>query len=137
MNKIILATAVAAMCITTVIACRWFETKKSADQVVNPLVGKWKIDSIATTNDSSSFGYLLLAMSLDDSLAYDVEFTKDTLIFYQKGGATDKTAYTYNVSGSQLILQDSTREQFVFQKQNDSSATLAAKDSNVIFLKKR
>lgn len=137
MNKIIIATAVAAICVTTVIACRWFETKKVADQVVNPLVGKWKIDSIASPNDSTSFGYLLLAMSLDDSLAYDVEFTKDTLIFYQKGGATDRTAYSYNIPDSKLILQDSTQEQFVFQKQNDSSVSLTAKDSNIIFLKKR
>jgi hypothetical protein len=116
-------------------SCHYFTGKQAA--VENPLLGSWKIDSIATGEDSSGFGYLLLAMAIDDSAAYDLTFEKDTVTFYGKGALPDKTPYVYIDSTHQVVLKDASQEIFVVRQLNDSTTGLQSADSSIIFLKKR
>lgn len=116
-------------------SCRLFTDKQAGS--TNPLLGNWKIDSIAVEADSSSLSYLLLGMSVDEGLPYDFHFDKDTVTFYSKGPDTTKTPYTYIDSTRQLIIQDPDLDTYVVQQLNDSTTGLQGKDSSIIFLKRR
>lgn len=116
-------------------SCQLFTGKQVTP--VNPLLGNWKIDSIAIEEDSSVLGYLLLGMSIDEGLPYDFQFDKDTVTFFSKGAAPAKTPYTYIDSTRQLIIQDKDRDTYVVRLLNDSTTGLQGNDSSVIFLKKR
>jgi hypothetical protein len=127
---LLLITAVSAFS-----ACDLFTPKQTIAQ--NPLLGKWKIDSIATTQDSTAFGYLLLAMSINDSADYDYQFDKDTMFFFGKDALVVKAPYLYNDSSRQLVIEDSTSETYVVRPLNDSITGLHSADSSIIFLKRR
>jgi hypothetical protein len=116
-------------------SCQFFTGRQASSS--NLLMGNWKIDSIATGKDSSAFGYLLLAMSVNESAAYDFQFDKDTLTFYGKDAAPDKRAYHYIDSTHQLVIEDSDMDTYVVKRLNDSTTGLQGKDSSIIFLKKR
>jgi hypothetical protein len=126
----LLITAVCAL-----FACNLFGPKQSTSK--NLLLGKWKIDSIATGKDSSAIGYLLLAMSINDSADYDYQFEKDSLTFYGKDSFVDKATYSFNPTSGQLIINDSTTEYYIVKQHNDSITGLHGTDSSIIFLKRR
>lgn len=121
--------------VCTLSACNLFNTKQTTPQ--NPILGKWKIDSIDTGRDSSSFGYLLLAMSINDSADFDYQFDKDTVTFFGKGALVMKAPYTYNDTSGQLVIKDSTADTYVVKQLNDSITGLHSNDSSIIFLKRR
>jgi hypothetical protein len=116
-------------------SCHFFTGEQAS--VENPLLGNWKIDSIAPGGDSTKLGILLIAMALDDSAAYDLKFEKDTVTFIGKDYAPEKTPYAYIDSVKQIILLDSSDERFVITRLSDSTTTLQAKDSSIFFLKKK
>jgi hypothetical protein len=116
-------------------SCQLFNGKQAAP--VNPLLGNWKIDSISIGADSSSLGYLLLGMSVDEGLPYDFHFDKDSVTFYSKGDASTKTPYTYIDSTKQLVIKDQDLDTYVVTQLNDSTTGLQGRDSSIIFLKKR
>jgi hypothetical protein len=100
-------------------------------------LGKWKIDSNASQDDSSSFGYLLLAMAVDDSAAYDFQFDKDTITFFGKDATPDKVAYTYNDTIKHLVITDEEKDTFLVKRVNDSITGFHGRDSGIIFLKRK
>ena len=116
-------------------SCQFFTSKQADSQ--NPLLGKWKIDSIATRDDSTAFGYLLLALSINDSAAYHYHFDKDSVLFFGKGDYPSKASYKYNDSKKQLIITNGASDIYSVQKANDSVTLLHSIDSAIIFLKKR
>lgn len=116
-------------------SCQLFSGKQAAPD--NPLLGNWKIDSISIGADSSSLGYLLLGMSVDEGLPYDFHFEKDSVTFYSKGDAPTKTPYKYVDSTKQLIILDQDLDTYVVTQLNDSTTGLQGTDSSIIFLKKR
>lgn len=128
----------AALCAAALVlltSCQFFTGKQATP--VNPLLGNWKIDSIAIEEDSSALGFLLLGMSIDEGLPYDFQFEKDTVTFFSKGAAPDKAPYTYIDSTRQLIIRDEDMDTYVVRLVNDSTAGLQGNDSSIIFLKKR
>ena len=99
--------------------------------------GKWKLDSIASKDDSSSFGYLLLAMAVDDSAAYDFQFGKDTITFFGKDAAPDKVAYSYNDTIKRLVVTSAEKDTFLVKRLNDSITGFHGRDSGIIYLKRK
>lgn len=116
-------------------SCHLFTGKQASP--VNPLLGNWKIDSISIGADSSSLGYLLLGMSVDEGLPYDFHFDKDSVTFYSKGGVSEKTPYSYIDSSRRLIVMDEELDTYIVKPLNDSITGLQGQDSSIIFLKKR
>lgn len=122
-------TALMAVAFTALVSCDQSAKPKNA----NPLIGQWKIDSIATT--TNDFGALLLAMSLKDSSAYDMSFTEDSVLLQQKDTVT-KSAYTFNASQEQLFInEDSTV--FTYHLIEPNYIKLTDKDSSTLFLRKQ
>lgn len=129
-GAVLLITAVFAL-----LSCNLFTSKQGS--ATNPLLGKWKVNSIASKDDSSSFGYLLLAMAVDDSAAYDFLFDKDTITFFGKDAAPDKVAYTYNDTVNHLVITNAESDTFLVHRLNDSITGFHGRDSGIIFLKRR
>lgn len=127
--------ALVAVVLISCSSCNLFTGKQASS--ANPLMGNWKIDSIAPGSDSTRLGILLIAMLLDDRAAYDLRFEKDTVTLFSKDSIPEKRPYAYIDSLHQMVLLDSSDERFVVTKLNDSTTALQAKDSSVFFLKKR
>ncbi|MDQ3683313.1 MAG: hypothetical protein M3352_09610, partial [Bacteroidota bacterium] len=104
----------------------------------NPLIGRWRIDSISTGKDTANdLTMLILAMALKDSSTNDYQFTKDSLLTFKNGNAFEGSAYHFDRSTKEFVLKDSTEERFVVNRINDSLLLLTGKDSTQIFLKKK
>jgi hypothetical protein len=119
---------------SALVSCNLFTSKQGT--TANPLLGKWKLDSIASKDDSSSMGYLLLAMSINDSAAYDFQFDKDTIIFFGKS-ETEKIPYIYNDTIKHLITSNEVKDTFLVKRLNDSITGFQGRDSGIIFLKRK
>ncbi len=120
----------------TLISCEWFTSKKV--NVQNPLIGRWRIDSISTGKDTANnLTMLILDMALKDTSANDYQFTKDSLLTFKNGNAFEKTAYFFEPSTQEFILKDSTEERFVVSRISDTLVSLRGNDSTQIFLKKK
>lgn len=130
-------TTLAVLLITAALAllsCDLFTSKKGT--TTNPLLGKWKIDSIATKDDSSALSYLLLAQAVNDSAAYDFQFDKDTITFFGKD-ETEKVPYVYNDTIKHLILTNEEKDTFLVKRLNDSITGFHSRDSGIIYLKRK
>ena len=129
MKKIVLAVLLTAVIIW--VSCNQSPKPKSG----NPLVGQWKIDSIATANNNL-IGVMLLASTLNDSAAFDVSFTPDSVKLHQKDTIT-KRSYAFNTNTNQLFINDEDSNVLSYQVLDPTYIKLTAKDSTIIFLKKK
>lgn len=117
------------------VSCHFFTGKQTASY--NPLLGSWKIDSIAGGRDSSSLKALLLALAVKDSAVYDYHFEQDSISFFGKGETPQKVSYAYIDSTKQLVIMDAETEVYVVRPLSDSTTGLVDRDSSIIFLKKK
>ena len=135
MKKKTFTAAFTAAAFVLFISCNG--SQKEQVDVSDPLVGKWRIDSIQPGNDSTALGHLFLAFSRNDSLDFDYQFGKDSVTFYGKRSA-ETTKYTLDTAKKELIFGDSASNGiYRFNRLNDSTVALIDKDSVVILLKKR
>ena len=135
MKKKTFTAALLAIAFAFLVSCN--RTQKRKADTSDPLVGKWRIDTIQPGNDSTALGHLFLAFSRNDSLNFDYEFRKDSVTFYGKR-STETTKYTLDTVKKELVLGDSTEhEVYRFNRLNDSTVALIDKDSAVILLMKR
>ena len=129
MKKTVFAALTAAS-FTALVSCN----QSAKPMASNPLIGQWKIDSIASP-DNNMIGVILLASTLNDSATFDMNITADSISLHQKDTVT-KTGYTFNSNTNQLLLQE---DPTVLQYQPISPAyiKLTATDSTTMYLRKR
>jgi hypothetical protein len=65
-----------------------------------------------------------------------LSFTKDS-VFSHSIYSTDKVEYSFDKKANQLKIKDSVDQSFAYNKVNDSLITLTAKDSAILFLRKK
>jgi hypothetical protein len=126
--------SIAALFAATILlaACNWFRAKTK--EPVNPLLGKWKIDSLAPGKDSSLAAFFL-AKAIHDSSGVVANFTNDT-IFSSSVDGVDTTFYSFDLKKNLLKAAGPSNEVFSFARVSDSLVTLTSRDSLVFFLKK-
>lgn len=130
--KIKIYAALIAAASIALFSCDWFskKTKKS-----NPLIGNWKLDSIDVGKDSSLVHAFVAIAIKEDSNAMELKFTQDSFLI--SGNKPDTAKYWFNEKSNQLVVKESTDELYSYHRINDSTVSLTAKDSSVLFLKKR
>jgi hypothetical protein len=126
MKKVTLAAFTAAF--ITLVSCN------QASKTSNALIGQWKIDSIATP-DNNLIAEMLFASILDDNAAFNVTITKDSVMLHEKDTVT-KFSYTFDSLKKQLLLKEDSTV-LIYQPIDTSYIKLTAKDSTIIFLRKR
>jgi len=99
------------------------------------LVGNWKLDSVKTGADSNLIYFMLLSSMQKDSSEIDFLFTKDSLFTFA-GDEKDTNAYRFNEKKNEVTIQGDEKELYLFNKLNDSTITLTAKDSTSLYLVK-
>ena len=130
-----IAAFITAATIITIASCHWFKSNTEA-KASNPLIGKWKIDSVTLGRDTSLAHALLLIAMNEDSSGTKVAFTQDSLFTSSKSG-TDSLVYNFNEKEKQITIKDSSSYVYSFETISDSIVSLTAtKDSSVVFLKK-
>lgn len=131
--KIKVFVALVATATIIFISCNWFNSKKK--ETSNPLIGEWKLDSIKVGKDTS-FAYFLLAMAMHDSGGINFSFTKDTILSRSRDDV-DTVAYAFDQKENKLVVKDSVDQEFSYSKLNDSTVSLATKDSGILFLRRK
>ena len=129
-KKAMLALSVSLAALTS---CDLISKNQTA---INPLLGEWKIDSIASKNNND-IGVLLMALSLQDkdSTISDLSFSSDSVLYIENDTLT-KSAYTFNKEDKIIILlKDSSM--FYYNAVNDSLITITSNDSTTLLLKKK
>ena len=126
--------AIIAAASIVLFSCDWFDSKKQDHS--NPLVGRWKLDSLRAQGKDSTMPFILSYQSLKDSAEIIFEFKKDTVVTIS-GDHHDTSLYSWNQKEKQFIPADSSERIYQFVQLNDSSVTLTSKDSTVYFLQKR
>lgn len=120
---------------TGLLSCDLFKSKSAT---VNPLVGKWKLDSIqANDSGDASLAYLLFAMASQDSGKIFFEVTKDSLLTREGATVTERLGYKLDTVKKQLLVSDSLPQVYQYHLSKDSFLTLTDKDSVSLFLKKQ
>jgi len=137
MKKYFLAAFFVAATTITFVSCDLFTSNKPRHSD-NPLIGKWKIDSLSFGKDSNdlSIAYLFLAMSMEDSSTLHVEFENDSLKATENTQTIEKTGYSFDNATSKVYLKDSPRTTFLFSRINDSLISLSQKDSVTLYLRR-
>lgn len=96
-------------------------------------IGKWRIDSMQST-DSSSIGDLMFALAFDDSASHHFEFTKDSILILSTE-KPEKSDWTLDDERKQLIFTKGDTVTYSFA--SDSLLRLVGPDSTTLFLKKK
>jgi len=99
------------------------------------LAGSWKLDSVKTGADSNLIYFMLLSSMKEDSTNIDFLFTRDTLFTFA-GDEADTNTYSFNQRKKEVTIQSDEKEVYVFNKINDSTISLTARDSTSLYLKK-
>lgn len=115
-------------------SCDWFRFK-AEQPPSNPLIGTWHLDSLQIGKDSGIV-YAFIAMAMQDPVGIDIEFRKDTIFTFTKNDI-DTSFYRYDAEKNQLLPKDSSDYSYIVTNSTDLLITLQAKDSSVLFLKKR
>ena len=114
---------------------------RSAQSSKELILGKWKIDSIATNEppDSSKF-HLALFSLIDSSLkTREFEFRKDSLVFQtQDGKIEDSSHYEFTDNKNLLIWNssDTTKEKFTVNRLDSLNLIILDKDNAQFIFKK-
>jgi hypothetical protein len=103
--------------------------------VESQLVGNWKLDSVKTGADSNLMYFMLLSSMQKDSSEIDFLFTKDSLFTFA-GDETDTNTYRFNEKKKEITIDGDDKEIYQFNKLNDTTITLTAKDSTSLYLVK-
>jgi hypothetical protein len=136
MKRVSLAIILIASLSILAISCDWFKSEPKPVTSSNPLIGKWKLDSVRMGKDTS-FAYALLFMAMhEDSSGIGIRFQPDTLFTYSKNDV-DTTFYKFDEKSKLLSFKDSTEKSYQFIKLNDSLISLQREDSSAFFLKKQ
>jgi hypothetical protein len=115
-------------------ACNTFSSKNNQ---ANPLLGKWKIDSLYTSDTSSdNMAVMLLAMAIKDTGKIVLDFQKDSVFTIQDNYITEESPYKFNKHQQTLLITDSSHRKYDYTEINDSMISLADKDSTILFLKR-
>lgn len=110
----------------TLSSCSWFGNHGSKE---NPLLGKWRIDSLSSGKDSGSASLAVLLFYLaKDSAKTVLEFKKDTVVSWVGTVAEERKSYQFDMGKSTLVVKDKVDQQFQFTRGDDSSATLKSAD---------
>jgi hypothetical protein len=122
------------VCVAFLLAsCNLFQSKTPS----NPLLGKWKIDSLYTADSSSAnMAVMLLAMAIKDTGQIVLDFQKDSVFTLQDGYITEESPYQFNKKKKKLLITDSSGRSYDYSVENDSVISLRDKDSTIMFLKK-
>lgn len=137
MKKTLLAVCIIATATITFISCDWFSSKK----VNYPLIGKWRVDSFDSKQDSGKaslnfVGLLLIAAQSKDSLKMEYDFSQDTVSFQLTKNEIIKAPYEFNKDKQELLIKDSVPVSMLYAKVNDSTIALTSTDSSTVFLRK-
>jgi hypothetical protein len=117
------------------LSCNWFTQIK---EPANPLIGKWNLDSVSTTARDSGLGLAIALWAIkEDSSRVIVDFRKDT-VFSITSADTDTVFYRWDEMNKQIITKyPSNTDTLLFEKLNDSLIRFTAKDSTVLYLKRK
>jgi len=114
------------------LSCNWFRNDKN--QMSNPLIGEWRLDSVQKGNDTLKASFLTAAVPKGSG---DIHFSfTNNFIFAHSNGVVDTTEYSFDRKSNLLKVNDSANQTLTFVKINDSLITLVSKDSSVFFLQK-
>lgn len=114
----------------------YFIYRKSSNGNDNSvLAGSWKLDSVKTGADSNLIYFMLLSSMKEDSTEVDFLFSGDSLFTFV-GDDADTNTYSFNERKKEVTIQSDEKEVYVYNKINDSTISLTAKDSSSLFLKK-
>lgn len=108
------------------------------------LTGKWKIDSLVTTKDSTSDGLALLLFAIDSTAGkqvYDFQESGQVLVSLSSDTLSKKDTSSYAWSKENEILwkekyTDSTTEKMTVIKLDKKDFILQSKDSTLVYFKK-
>lgn len=108
------------------------------------LTGKWKIDSLVTTKDSTSDGLALLLFAIDSTAGkqvYDFQESGQVLVSLPSDTLSKKDTSSYAWSKENEILwkekyTDSTTEKMTVIKLDKKDFILQSKDSTLVYFKK-
>lgn len=108
------------------------------------LTGKWKIDSLVTTKDSTSDGLALLFFAIDSTTGkqvYDFQESGQVLVSLPSDTLSKKDTSSYAWSKENEILwkekyTDSTTEKMTVIKLDKKDFILQSKDSTLVYFKK-
>lgn len=108
------------------------------------LTGKWKIDSLVTTKDSTSDGLALLLFAIDSTTGkqvYDFQESGQVLVSLPSDTLSKKDTSSYAWSKENEILwkekyTDSTTEKMTVIKLDKKDFILQSKDSTLVYFKK-
>ncbi len=129
MKKGILIVAFIATAFIAGMSCNWFRSTAA-----NPFLGKWKVDSVHTS-DSSSIGGLLIATPFSDSVSLHLEFTKDSVYILAKGETKTSTYQVEEEKKEIRIGKES--DLMIYRFSSDSVLHLSGTDSTLLILRKR
>ena len=125
-----IAAAIAATAIVSA-SCDWFQSE--SNEIKNPLIGQWKIDSLTVGKDTSGAFVLALLVAKDQAV---LEFKKDTIVT-MNGNDSDTSFYKWYEKEMKVMPADTVEGAFQYARLNDSTVTLTSKDSTVLFLQKK
>lgn len=136
MKKTFAAALIIAASVT-LFSCDWFSSKKTN----YPLLGKWRVDSFDSKQDSGKaslnfVGLLLVAAQSKDSVKMEYDFSQDTVSFQLTKNEIIKAPYEFNKDKQELLIKDSVPVSMLYAKVNDSTIALTSTDSSTVFLRK-
>lgn len=134
MKKQTLAVSIIATVLITFISCKWFTSNNNLAS--SSIIGKWKVDTMYATGKDTSIGLLFYHLAKNEGDTIAVQFNADST--YKEYPSKDSVLKKYYVKEKEIFIQEDSAfisYQLTFTK--DSIATLTAKDSLVIVLKKQ
>lgn len=104
------------------------------------ILGKWKMDSLATKNDSSALLVALIGTLDSNFMNYDYDFRKEGIVVkYLKDSSQKDTARYEMTKNNQIVWKEPgnpTGDSLVVNVLNKDSLVLRTKDSITFYFKK-
>lgn len=114
--------------------------KLSVNVKQEQILGKWKMDSLATTNDSTALIIALIGTVDSNFMNYDYDFKKEGIVLkYLKDSVQKDTARYELTKNNQLVWKEAgkvTADSLIVDILNKDSLVLRTKDSSTFYFKK-
>lgn len=102
------------------------------------IIGKWKVDSLISKKDTTTFGKLFSHLFDSHIYKYRVEFTKDNAVFTSNDEKVDTGRYELVDKNTLLISRDASsgKERWNIGRLDSSVLSARDKDSSVLYLRR-
>lgn len=107
--------------------------KEDTSSIGNPLIGEWKLDSLAIGKDTSLASLISLIAMYEDPAGINFTFTTDSIFTYSKNDI-DTVAYRFNKATNCIIIKD---KACYYIRLNDSVSSIRITNADKFFIKRK